>query len=162
MPLITNMKTVGTLTYKKPTRCITVSTLKGNTLGILENLNSSDFEYAMKIDRNNDPTPFWMKSDTILLGVSSYQRSDSVIPEYPRQLVKYRRMLESMQNKTIVLFGSGRSEYPLYCGVLDALHNLLKVKNDVILKYKFEGYPKDEQKQEFAEKVGKLIQKGKI
>lgn len=162
MLLTIGMKMVETLTSKKPVRCITVSTLKGNTLGILEKLSNEDYDYAVKIDRKNDPTPYWLECDTILLGVSSYQRSDNTIPEFPRQLKKYKPILENIQDKTVVLFGSGRSEYPLFCGVLDALHDLLKVRNNVVLKYKFEGYPKESQKQEFADKINKLIESGKI
>lgn len=146
----------------KNERCVTVSSLKGNTLGILEKLDPNDFGYAMRITNNNDPVPLWEKCKTILLGVSSYQRSDATRPEFPNQLNKYRYALEKLQNKKIVLFGSGRTEYLMYCGVLDYLEDMLKEKNEVIMKYKFEGYPKESQKIEFANKIKELIKAGVI
>ena len=67
-------------------RTITVSSLKGNTLGILQKLESNKFSSAMHIKGRNSPVKFWEESDSILLGVSSYQRSDSDTPSFPKQI----------------------------------------------------------------------------
>lgn len=140
------------MTYNKsPIVSLTVSTLKGNTLGVLEKLDGSVFKHAVRLRRQHEEEirAIWEESDIILLGVSTYSSKFSTSPEYPAQLRRYRKALEDLEGKKIILFGSGRSEYPVFCGALDFLEQLLKEKNQVLLKYKFEGYPRESEKIEF-------------
>lgn len=135
---------VGILTSK----CATVYSLKGNTLGILEQVDLSNFDCCLI--NNEDPREYWFKSELILLGTSTYypsfKQEQTRLPTYFK---KYICELKKLSDKRIVLFGSGRSEYPLFCGALDYLENELNNKNKIEFVYKFEGYPKPSQKEEF-------------
>lgn len=139
--------------------CITVSSLKGNSIGILESLNSSDYNYVERITRDNVQKieDLWNECSTILLGTSTYQRSDDNEPKFPTQLRKMKKALENLSGKTIILFGSGRGDYPMFGGGLDYLETMLSKKNEVRLVYKFEGYPRVRQKDEFKQKVEEIL-----
>lgn len=151
---------VGTLTYKtKHTVNLSVSSLKGNTLGILEFLDEGLFDSVLRI--KNQPLeelkPIWDNSDVIVLGVSTYSSKYKTEPEFPKQLQRYRQEIEKWEGKHILLFGSGRSEYLLFCGALDYLEDMLGRKNNILLKFKFEGYPREDEKLKFAKKVSEII-----
>lgn len=142
-----------TLTSK--VKSVTVSSLKGNTLGILELLDGKGYDYVEKITKRNveEIKEIWSKSDLIMLGCSTYMRVQEEVPIYPTQLNSFREYLEELEGKTIILFGSGNSDFEMFCGSLDYLEEMLKEKNDVRLVYKFEGYPRQSQKIEFKEMV---------
>jgi len=146
------------LTFKKKTSLI-VSSLKGNTIGILEKLDGDYFDYVHQIKRKNkeDLTHVWDESKIIFIGTSTYSSKFRDEVEYPAQMRTYRDSIESLKGKDIILFGSGRSEYPNFCGALDYLENALQVDNNILLKYKFEGYPKEKQKEEFKQKVERIM-----
>jgi flavodoxin len=148
------MKMVGILISNK---CITVYSLKGNTLGILEKLDMDKFEFC-RINKQ-DPTELWNKSDLILLGSSTYYASDVEDTYCPKYLIDHLPALRELKNKKIVIFGSGRSEYTLFCGVVDYLYELLHEKNNIIT-YKFEGYPREKQKIEFKNIIEEVLING--
>lgn len=154
------MRSVETLISK----CITVSSLKGNTIGILERLDPNMFQVVYRIGRMTDKEDVltaWENASTILLGVSTYQHSGATSPQFPKQLRDYHSDLLGLNDKTIILFGSGRSEYRMFCGCLDYLEVMLSKRNRVKLVYKFEGYPRDNQKEEFKNLVEEIINNDK-
>jgi flavodoxin len=63
-----------------------------------------------------------------------------VPPVFFRHIFK---QLQNLENRKIGLFGSGQSHYgdEFFCGALDVLEDLLKVKNEISFKLKFESYP---------------------
>ncbi|QEG13728.1 putative flavodoxin [Bacillus phage vB_BspM_MarvelLand] len=143
------------MTFKKPASLI-VSSQKGNTLGILDYLEDRDFEFTERITkfRGTDEIQRALdNADIILLGVSTYSSTYQQEPEFPHQIARFQETLESMEGKQVILFGSGRSEYPLFCGALDYFEEVLKEKNTILAKYKFEGYPREYQKREFEKLV---------
>lgn len=143
------------MTFKKPASLI-VSSQKGNTLGILDYLEDKDFEFTERITkfRGTDEIQRALENaDIILLGVSTYSSTYQQEPEFPHQIARFQETLESMEGKQVILFGSGRSEYPLFCGALDYFEEVLKEKNTILAKYKFEGYPREYQKREFEKLV---------
>lgn len=149
---------VETLTSTSKT-CITVYSLKGNTIGILEKLDDKDYDSVLRITRNNidEVKKVWKECSTILLGTSTYQRSDDDRPRFPVHLRHFQDALSELKDKRIILFGSGRGDYPMFCGGLDYLEKMLSVNNNVLLVYKFEGYPREHQKIEFKNKVEEII-----
>lgn len=153
---------VGILTYKD--RCVTVASLKGNTIGILHYLDEKDFNKVMRLNTrySEDPRPEWNRHSTIFIGVSTYYSKKNLEYEFPRQLHKYEKSLRELKGKDIVLFGSGRTEFPFFCGALDYLEDMMQDKNSIHLKYKFEGYPREVQKIEFRDEVNRLVNQGKI
>lgn len=143
------------MTFKKPASLI-VSSQKGNTLGVLDYLEDKDFEFTERITkfRGTDEIQRALdNADIIVLGVSTYSSTYQQEPEFPHQIARFQETLESMEGKQVILFGSGRSEYPLFCGALDYLNSVLKEKNTILAKYKFEGYPREYQKREFEKLV---------
>ena len=76
--------------------------------------------------------------DIIVFGTSTWGRG---VP--PKPFFKFRDEIVKLENKTIGLFGSGRSEYEFFCGALDLLEELLQTKNTIQFKYKYEGYPRE-------------------
>lgn len=130
-------------------------------MGILERLEPEYFYSALRISRNNvqEVKDTWNECSTILLGTSTYQKSDDKTPRFPTQLRYFKDALEELKEKNIILFGSGRGDYPLFCGSLDYLEELLKVNNNILFVYKFEGYPREHQKEEFKQKVEKTLSK---
>lgn len=144
---------------KPPVVTLTVSSLKGNTLGILERLDGSMFNYAIQIKRQpvEELQELWDMSDIILLGTSTYSSKFRTEVEFPAQLRRYQSVIEGLTGKQIILFGSGRSEYPLFCGALDYLEDKLQHNNEILMKYKFEGYPREREKEEFKNRVEGII-----
>lgn len=109
--------------------------MTGNTKAIAEEFEKNGFEVVnMKLV---DSISFNNYS-TIIFGTSTWGRG---LP--PKPFFKIRDRLVKLENKRIGLFGSGRSEYQYYCGALDLLEELLQEKNEIIFKYKYEGYPRD-------------------
>lgn len=115
--------------------------LKGNTEGIINHLDLSDFtiinlKKSIEINLND--------YDLIVFATSTYGRGTP-----PPPFFKIRDQLINLKNKKIGLVGSGRTEYEYFCGALDLLEEILKDKNEILFKFKFEGYPKDSDKEMF-------------
>lgn len=148
-----------TLTCKKPVVSLSISSLKGNTVGIISDLNESDFEYVTRMTRNNvqQVEEEWVKSDIIMLGCSTYYGAKTTLPEFPEQLIAYKSILSSLSDKRIILFGSGNSDFQCFCGAVDYLSELLKEKNKIEGVYKFVGYPRKIEQQQFKEMVENII-----
>lgn len=75
---------------------------------------------------------------TVVFATSTYGRG---VP--PKEFFDIRDILVSIKGKKIGLFGSGNSHYEHFCGALDLLEEMLEANNEIIFKYKFEGYPKE-------------------
>ncbi|USL89304.1 flavodoxin [Bacillus phage vB_BceH_LY2] len=143
------MKKASILVYSK----------KGNTLGILEELEEDWFEYIFEVDKSTIPAEVelaFRSSDVILIGVPTYFPTYQNEPTYPTYLEVFRYVIQDLEDKEIVVFGSGRSEYPLFCGAVDYLGDFLSVKNKVH-KFKFEGFPKPSEQKEFKKLVEGIL-----
>ncbi|PHA03056.1 hypothetical protein COE51_01555 [Bacillus pseudomycoides] len=96
-----------------------------------------------KIHKLNNMKPeevLFSNYDCILIGTPTYGRG--VPPLYFKQLLP---KLYQLNGKRIGLFGSGNTIYgDDFCGALDLIEEIVKNKNEVIFKYKFEGMPKQE------------------
>lgn len=107
----------------------------GNTKAILPLFNKELFD-VLDIRKNLDIN--LNIYDVVIIGTSTWGRG---VP--PRPFFKIRDRLASLKGKKIGLFGSGRSEYEFFCGSLDLFEQLMRSRNSIIFKYKFEGYPRD-------------------
>lgn len=119
--------------------------MTGNTKAIAAEFEKSGFEV---VNMKMVDTVNFDNYSTIVFGTSTWGRG---IP--PKPFFKIRDRLIGLENKKIGLFGSGRSEYQYYCGALDLLEEMLQDKNEIIFKYKYEGYPRDIDK----ENINKII-----
>ncbi len=114
--------------------------LKGNTKGLLDNTDLKGFDVININNQNVNLNEY----DVILIGTSTYGRG---VP--PKPFFKIVGDLKSLSDKKIGLFGSGRSEYEYFCGALDLIEELVNDQNKILFKFKFEGYPRDKDIQEF-------------
>lgn len=138
---------------------ILVYSRKGNTLGILEELDGDWFNSFIYDTGKMHPSIVENKlldSEVILLGAPTYFPTYLEVPEFPVYWEKFRDMFNRWKGKTIIVFGSGRSEYPLFCGAVDYLLGYLSVENKVY-HYKFEGFPKPSEQREFRELVEEIL-----
>lgn len=138
---------------------ILVYSKKGNTLGILEELDEDWFDYVIQDNNTTDPEIVEVQlegSDVILLGAPTYFPTYLEEPEFPKYWEKYQDMFNRWKDKEIIVFGSGRSEYPLFCGAVDYLLGYLSVENKVY-HYKFEGFPKPSEQKEFRKLVEEIL-----
>ncbi|GEM_PF-4694101 len=116
---------------------------------MLKYFNESEFDiFNIRKERNID----FDKYDTIIFGTSTWGRG---IP--PRPFFEIRDKLGMLTHKKIGLFGSGRVEFEFFCGALDLLEEVLKDKNQILFKFKFEGYPKQSDFYQFDEIVKEKI-----
>jgi flavodoxin I len=100
------------------------SKLNGISINKLNNIKAYDVDFK--------------SYDILFIGSPSYGRG--IPPDYFRDLIK---PLVSLQGKRIGLFGSGNTIYgDDFCGALDVLEELLGGKNQILFKYRFEGYPR--------------------
>lgn len=107
---------------------------KGNTKALV-NL----FEGKCEIDTITNIRNYNLKEySTVVFATSTYGRG---IP--PKEFFDIRDLLMRFKGKNIGLFGSGNTHYEYFCGALDLLEEMLKGRNEIIFKYKYEGYPKD-------------------
>lgn len=138
---------------------ILVYSKKGNTLGILEELEEDWFEYVFEVDKSTIPAEVelaFRDSDVLLIGVPTYFPTYQNEPTYPSYLEVFRYVIQDLKDKEIIVFGSGRSEYPLFCGAVDYLSSYLSVENKVH-SYKFEGFPKSTEQKEFRKLVEEIL-----
>ncbi|MEH7116076.1 flavodoxin domain-containing protein [Neobacillus vireti] len=124
--------------------------ITGNTKSLLQQLN--DFEEWDVYDLNGmNPEDVDFKDyETILIGTLTLGRG--IPPVFFRQILK---QLQGLENRKIGLFGSGQSHYgdEFFCGALDVIEDLLKVKNEISFKLKFESYPTPSVIDEFKQLV---------
>ena len=117
---------------------------KGNTKAIV-NL----FEGICTVDEVENIRAYDLNNySTIIFATSTYGRGTPSL-----EFFRVRDILLSLNDKKIGLFGSGNTHYEHFCGALDLLEMMLEEKNEIIFKYKYEGYPREED----IRKVEKII-----
>lgn len=133
MQLTIRMKVARTLISK----AIYYYSMTGNTKGLIDSVDTSGFDiYNLSQTKKEDLN--FDKYQTIIFGTSTWGRG---LP--PRVFFNIRDELVKINGKQIGLFGSGNTHYgeDVFCGALDLLEELLKQKNQIIFKLKFESYP---------------------
>lgn len=115
----------------------------GNTKALIEYFDKDKFDIHNIRKENNIN---FDKYEVIIFGTSTWGRG---IP--PKPFFHIRDQIANLRGKKIGLFGSGRTEFEYFCGALDLLEELLKNNNQILFKFKYEGYPKESVKQEFQE-----------
>ncbi|MBM7588650.1 flavodoxin family protein [Brevibacillus fulvus] len=119
--------------------------MTGNTKALIESCDTTGYAvfdlYEMAL-QEVDFRPY----QTILLGTST------IGDGFPHDIFKkLTAQLAGMNRKRIGLFGSGNSIYPRYCGALDILEDFLRTRNEILFKFKFEGYPKRQVMEQFQQ-----------
>lgn len=109
--------------------------MTGNTKAIAEVFKEYGFDV---VNIKEVDSSVFRKYSTIIFGTSTWGRG---LP--PKPFYSIRDQLVSLKNKNIGFFGSGRSEYQYYCGALDLLEEITRDKNNILFKYKYEGYPRE-------------------
>ncbi|PAD70540.1 hypothetical protein CHH83_01695 [Bacillus sp. 7586-K] len=128
------MKMVRTLTSK----AVYYYSLTGKTEAIIDKIQSDDI-FISKLNNTKPSEVSFAGYDTIIIGSSTYGRG---VP--PKYFLDILPQLRSIKNKRIGLFGSGQTIYGDYfCGALDVFEEMLSPRNEIIFKYKFEGYPSE-------------------
>ena len=115
--------------------CVIYYSAKGNTKAIVNLFDDNKFDVYKVTEINNVDFSYYKN---IVFATSTWGRG---VP--PKQFFNVRDVLLSISNKNIGLFGSGQSHYEYFCGALDLLEEMLTLKNNIIFKYKYEGYPKE-------------------
>jgi len=137
--------------------------LKGNTVGILASMREEEFTYIYDMTGNHSNPEDIQKaiddSDIVFLGTPSYYPSYQLKPDFPKFLEKYRKNLLTLKGKRVILFGSGRSEYLHYCGAQDYFYRML-CKYNIVTRFKFEGYPRQKEIDNFAYLAREAFKKG--
>ncbi|AEZ66007.1 flavodoxin [Bacillus phage B4] len=132
---------------------------KGNTTGILELLENHYFDYIFQVTSHTtieEVKQAFKNSSLIFLGVPTYYPTYQKNLAFPSYLKVFEDIIKGLEGKEIVVFGSGRSEYELFCGAVDYLGDYLSVKNKVH-KFKFEGFPKVSEQKYFKRMVEELL-----
>lgn len=125
---------VRTLTSK----AIYYYSLTGKTEAIIDNIQSDDI-FISKLNNTKSSEVSFVGHDTIIIGSSTYGRG---VP--PKYFLDILPQLRELKNKRIGLFGSGQTIYgDDFCGALDVFEEILSPRNEIIFKYKFEGYPNE-------------------
>lgn len=114
--------------------CVIYYSAKGNTKAIVNKFDEQGYEVYRVSDINSVD---FSKYHTVILATSTWDRGQP-----PKQFYAARSTLLRLKGKRIGLFGSGNSHYEYFCGALDLLEELIKKDNEIIFKYKYEGYPK--------------------
>lgn len=136
------MKVARTLTSKG---LVLYYSATGNTKAMLKFFDEERFD-IVNIRQNRDID--FNQYNPIVIGTSTWGVG---IP--PKPFFSIRDELLKIQGKLIGLWGSGRSEFEFFCGGLDLIEQLLQDKNKILFKYKYEGYPKQIDFDEFEEIV---------
>jgi flavodoxin I len=123
-------------------------TVTGKTEAILDSELDGYNIYKLNEWKNKEIN--FQSYETIIIGSPTYGRG--IPPLYFRKLLP---SLMSLSGKKIGLFGSGNTIYgDTYCGALDLLEEVLEAKNEIIFKYKYEGYPREMDKQNLKQLLG--------
>lgn len=139
---------------------LTVASRRGATTSILQGMDTQHLDESYKIETretNSSIIDSWERSSLILLGTPTYMSRRATEPHYPTLLRNYRRELEEVQGKDIILFGSGRTEYEHFCGSLDFLEEMLSNRNQILKVFKFEGMASNRERERFSHEVTPLI-----
>lgn len=88
--------------------------------------------------RGNEDKVSFDGYNVIIIATSTWGRGAP-----PKPFFKIREKLFAIEDRKIGLFGSGRSDFEYFCGALDLFEEVLQKKNEIVFKYKFEGYPRD-------------------
>ncbi|MFO1442980.1 flavodoxin domain-containing protein [Bacillus sp. Bva_UNVM-123] len=112
--------------------------MTGNTKSILEQLENINEWDVYDLNEMNPEDVDFKDYKTILIGTLTLGRGTP--PIYFKKIFK---QLVELKNRKIGLFGSGQSHYgdDFFCGALDVLEDLLRQKNEIAFKLKFESYP---------------------
>lgn len=125
----------------------------GNTKAIVNRFNEDKFD-VVNISGNESSISF-KGYDVVIIATSTWGRGAP-----PKPFFKIRDRLFTLKDKKIGLFGSGRTDFEYFCGALDLFEEVLQKENEIVFKYKFEGYPKDidfEAMRQNAKKMEELI-----
>lgn len=115
--------------------------LTGKTEALIESL---DFQKTKFNDIKAENFQFGQE-EYIIIGCPTYGRGAP-----PLFFKKILKEIRGLKDRKIILFGSGNTIYgDDFCGALDVLEELLKNKNQIIFKFKFEGYPTESKLNEF-------------
>ena len=128
--------------------------LTGNTKSLLQQLDDLDTWDIFDLSRIHPENVSFKGYDTILVGTMTLGRGTP--PVYFKKL--YSKLI-SIENTKIGLFGSGQAHYgdAFFCGALDVLEDVLKDKNKISFKLKFESYPTPQVIKEFKQSVKELL-----
>lgn len=133
MRLIMLMKVERILTSK----AIFYYTVSGKTEAAIDKNKITKCKVFKLNDMSTEEVDFNL-FETIIIGTPTYGRG--VPPLYFQKLIPN---FISLKGKKFGLFGSGNSIYGEdFCGALDLIEDLVKDKNKIIFKYKFEGMPR--------------------
>lgn len=128
------------------TKAIYYFSLTGKTAALVEDITQQDFS-IIKLNNRNPKQFEFGKEELVIIGSPTYGRGAP--PMYFKQIIN---QLRNLTGRKIGLFGSGNTIYgDDFCGAIDTLEELLKQNNEILFKYKFEGYPTDRVKKEFYE-----------
>lgn len=125
--------------------------ITGNTKSMCQQLDDYDEWDIYDLNEMKPEDVDFKDYDKILIGTLTLGRG--IPPAFFKQIFK---QLVRLEDRKIGLFGSGQSHYgeEFFCGALDVLEDLLKQKNDIRFKLKFESYPAPYVIKEFKELVG--------
>jgi flavodoxin I len=143
------MKVAKVLTSNN--KAIYYFSITGNTKSICQQLDDIDEWDLYDLSEMNPEDVDFKDYEKILIGTLTLGRG--IPPVFFKNIFK---QLIELKNRKIGLFGSGQSHYgdEFFCGALDVLEDLLKQKNEISFKLKFESYPAPYVIKEFKELVG--------
>jgi flavodoxin I len=129
------MKVAKALTSKKAAYYFSIT---GNTKSLLQQLDDYNEWDVYDLNEMKPEDVDFKDYETILIGTLTLGRG--IPPVFFRNIFT---QLSNLENRKIGLFGSGQSHYgdEFFCGALDVIEDLLKVKNEIAFKLKFESYP---------------------
>lgn len=136
------------MTYK--TKAIYYFSITGNTKSLFEKLEDIDEWDVYDLNGMNPNDVSFKDYENILIGTLTLGRG--VPPKFFKDIFP---QLVTLEKRKVGLFGSGQSHYgdEYFCGALDVLEDLLKVKNNICFKLKFESYPTPTVIEEFKQLV---------
>lgn len=134
------------------TKAIYYYSLSGKTAALAESVNNAEVK-LLKLNSMNSKDFQFGNEETIIIGSPTYGRG--VPPMYFKQIIGE---LRNLSDRKIGIFGSGNTIYgeDLFCGATDVLEELLRDKNEIVFKYKFEGYPTEKNISEFNQLINTI------
>lgn len=127
--------------------------ITGNTKSLLEQLPNIDEYDLYDLNGMKSEEVNFKDYEEILIGTLTLGRG--VPPAFFKEIFP---QLFTLSKRKIGLFGSGQSHYgeEYFCGALDVLEELLKVKNEIKFKLKYESYPTPSVMEEFKQLVKEM------
>ena len=134
------------------TKAMYYYSLSGKTSALAESIKSSVVD-LYKLNSINSKEFQFGNEEVIIIGSPTYGRG--VPPMYFKQIIG---QLRALSDRKIGIFGSGNTIYgeDLFCGATDVLEELLRDKNEIVFKYKFEGYPTEKNISEFKQLINNI------